>query len=162
MLRLSDAKAGSALSIWLRTATKPLMQCVTLLKISLASASSNLAMTNRPTAPANRSDLKTWTIDQLTYAAPFWVAKLEAYLIDDESLCSSCPPNSQLLVDALKMRDTHRQQLRFWKLILSDKIRVLPPSLRTFYREGSWNECGLDRRSCIVGRWDKAQGIWPK
>jgi hypothetical protein len=119
-------------------------------------------MTNRPTAPANRCDLKSWTLDQLTYAAPFWVARLEGYLIDDAGLIASIQPISRPWLDALKIQKKHREQLRFWKLILSDKIKVLPPSLRTFYREGSYNECGLVKRSCTVGSWDKARGIWPE
>jgi hypothetical protein len=124
-------------------------------------------MTNeipKPPAPANRADLKTWTPAQLEYAAPFWVAKLQAWLVDDAKLVASIQPNTQLHLDALGIQMRKQEQLTYWKLI-QDGIktyRVLPPSLRTFYRNASYNECGLVMRSCTVGAWDKADGIWSK
>ena len=125
----------------------------------------NPTMFPAPTIPANPADLKTWSPAQLEYAAPYWVARLEAYLLDDASLIASCPANSQLFLDALKIKDTHQQQLTYWKLIQMGikTYRVLPPSLRYFYRGSSYNECGLVKRSCRVGDWSKAAGItWAK
>ena len=117
-----------------------------------------------PTAPANPADLKTWTPAQLDYAAPFWVAKLEAWMVEDDALIAQCPANSQLLVDALGIKKKHQEQLTYWKLIQWVKTyRVLPPSLRTFYRSASHNECGLVKRGCLVGGWNKADCItWAK
>jgi hypothetical protein len=118
-----------------------------------------------PTAPANRCNLKTWTPAQLTYAAPFWVAKLEAWLVDDDALIAQCPANSQLLVDALGIKKKHKEQLTFWKLVISDRIfRVRPHSLRTHHRNGSakTHRGTAARRDTTVGNWDKADGIWPK
>ena len=116
----------------------------------------------KPPAPANRADLKTWSAAQLEYAAPIWVAKLEAWLQEDAQLVDQCPRSSQLLLDALKIKATHQQQLTYWKLILDGHktYRVLPPSLRTFTRQASYNECGLVKKGCTVGCWDKANGIW--
>ena len=122
-------------------------------------------MTTRPTAPADRTDLKTWTAEQLTYAAPFWVARLQASIAFDDNLIRSIVPNTQPWLDALKMRIKHQEQLAYWKLVLSDRIfKVLPHSLRTFHRNGSvqTHRGTPARRHSTVGNWDKADGIWPK
>ena len=122
-------------------------------------------MTNKmpkPPAPANRADLKTWTPAQLEYAAPFWVAKLQAWMQDDAKLVASIQPNTNPHLDALGILKRRQEQLTYWKLI-QDGIktyRVLPPSLRTFYRNASYNECGLVMKGCTGGIWDKADGIW--
>ena len=122
-------------------------------------------MTNKmpkPPAPANRIDLKTWTPAQLEYAAPIWVAKLEAWMQDDVKLAAQCPINSQLMVDALGIIKRRKEQLTYWKLIQDGvkTYRVLPPSLRTYFRQASYDECGLVMKGCTVGGWDKADGIW--
>lgn len=115
----------------------------------------------KPTAPANRADLKTWTAAQLTYAAPFWVAKLEKQLADDLNLVNSIQPGTQPWLDALKLRSKTQEQLTYWKLVLSDGItRTLPPSLRTFRRIAKPTPLGYVRRNSNVGSWDKAAGIW--
>lgn len=116
--------------------------------------------THKPTAPANRADLKTWTIEQLTYAAPFWIARLEKQMLDDQELVNSIKPLTQLHLDALKIKGRTEEQLRYWKLVLSDGIRVLPPSLRTFKRYAQPTPMGYVRRNSNVGSWDKAAGIW--
>lgn len=118
-----------------------------------------------PTAPANPADLKTWTPAQLDYAAPFWVAKLEACAASDLALIAYCHPNTQPWLDALKIQKKHQEQLAYWKLIQAGNktYRVLPPSLRTYSREASYDECGLVKRGGLVGSWNKAQGIyWAK
>ena len=122
-------------------------------------------MTNampKPPAPANRADLKTWTIQQLEYAAPFWVAKLEMAKASDLALVAYCHPYTQMWLDALDIQKKHLEQLRYWKLIQGGYkcYRLLPPSLRTYTREASYNECGQVRKGCTVGSWDKAVGIW--
>jgi hypothetical protein len=117
----------------------------------------------KPTAPTDRTDLKTWTPAQLEYAAPFWVAKLEARKLSDLALVAYTPEGTQLRLDALKLHQKTLEQLRFWKLVLSDRIyRVLPPSLRTFPRNGSslTHRGTAPRRPTKVGSWDKAAGIW--
>jgi hypothetical protein len=122
-------------------------------------------MTNKmpkPPAPANRADLKTWTPAQLEYAAPFWVAKLQAWMQDDDKLITQCSSHPSLQLEVIKIKARRAEQLTYWKLI-QDGIktyRVLPPSLRTFYRNASYNECGLVMKGCTVGIWDKADGIW--
>ena len=115
-----------------------------------------------PPAPANRFDLKTWSADQLEYAAPIWVAKLEAWMQEDAQLAAQCPSNSQLLVDALGIIKRRQEQLTYWKLIKEGHktYRVLPPSLRTYFKQASYDECGLVMKGCTVGAWDKADGIW--
>jgi len=115
----------------------------------------------KPTAPTDRTDLKTWTPAQLEYAAPFWVAKLEARKLEDAELVASIQPNTQPWLDALKISARTIEQLRFWKLVLSDRIyRVRPHSLRTFQRSASYDHTGLTKRHTKVGNWDKAAGIW--
>lgn len=117
----------------------------------------------KPTAPTDRTDLKTWTPAQLEYAAPFWVAKLEARKLSDLALVAYCQPNTQPWLDALKLQQKTFEQLRFWKLVLSDRIyRVRPHSLRTFNRIGSplTHRGTAPRRPTKVGNWDKAAGIW--
>ena len=115
----------------------------------------------KPTAPTDRTDLKTWTPAQLEYAAPFWVAKLEARKLADAELVASIKPNTQLWLDALSISARTQQQLTYWKLVLSDRIyRVLPPCLRTFKRSASYDHTGLTKRHAKVGSWDKAAGIW--
>lgn len=115
----------------------------------------------KPTAPTDRTDLKTWTPAQLEYAAPFWVAKLEARKLADAELVASIQPNTQLWLDALSISVRTQQQLTYWKLVLSDRIyRVLPPCLRTFKRSASYDHTGLTKRHAKVGSWDKAAGIW--
>jgi len=117
----------------------------------------------KPTAPTDRTDLKTWTPAQLEYAAPFWVAKLEARKLSDLALVACCQPQTQPWLDALKHQQKTFEQLSFWKLVLSDRIyRVLPPSLRTFKRSGSslTHRGTAPRRPTKVGSWDKAAGIW--
>ena len=122
-------------------------------------------MTNKmpkPPAPANRIDLKTWTPAQLEYAAPIWVAKLEAWMKDDVELVMSIKPYSQLWLDALKLHKKHQEQLTYW-LLIQDGVktyRVLPPSLRTFKRIAQPTPLGYVRRNTTVGSWDKAAGIW--
>ena len=115
-----------------------------------------------PPAPANRFDLKTWSADQLEYAAPIWVAKLEAWMQEDAQLAAQCPSNSQLLVDALGIIKRRQEQLTYWKLIKEGHktYRVLPPSLRTFKRIAQPTPLGYVRRNTTVGSWDKAAGIW--
>jgi hypothetical protein len=119
-------------------------------------------MTNtKPTAPADRTDLKTWTPEQLTYAAPFWVAKLERQLVDDLTLVNSIQANTQPWLDALKLTSKTQGQLTFWKFVLSDRIfRTLPPSLRTHKRSASYDHTGLTKRHTTVGNWDKSLGLW--
>lgn len=115
----------------------------------------------KPTAPTDRTNLKTWTAEQLIYAAPFWVAKLEAQLIDDLSLVNSIQPETQPWLDALKISSKTNEQLIYWKSVLSDGISLpLPPSLRTFSRTAKPTPLGYVRRNSKVGNWDKAQGIW--
>jgi len=117
----------------------------------------------KPTAPTDRTDLKTWTPAQLEYAAPFWVAKLEARKLSDLALVAYCQPNTQPWLDAIKLSKKTDEQLRYWKIVLSDRIyRVLPPSLRTFPRIGSplTHRGTAPRRPTKVGSWDKAAGIW--
>lgn len=118
-----------------------------------------------PCIPSNPADLKTWSPGQLEYAAPFWVTRLEAWMVEDDRLIAQCPANSHLLVDALGIKKKHQEQLTYWKLIQdgSKTYRVLPPSLRTYYRGASHNECGLVKRGSLVGGWSKAFGItWAK
>jgi hypothetical protein len=119
-------------------------------------------MTNaKPTAPADRTDLKTWTPEQLTYAAPFWVAKLEKQLVDDLTLVNSIQSETQPWLDALKLTSKTQEQLRYWKIVLSDRIfRVIPPSLRTHKRSASYDHTGLIKRHTKVGNWDKTLGLW--
>lgn len=119
-------------------------------------------MTNaKPTAPADKTDLKTWTPEQLTYAAPFWVAKLEKQLVDDLNLVNSIQANTQPWLDALKLSSKTKEQLTFWKLVLSDRIfRVRPHSLRTHKRSASYDHTGLTKRHTTVGNWDKSLGLW--
>lgn len=116
----------------------------------------------KPTAPTDRTDLKTWTPAQLEYAAPFWVAKLEARKLADAELVASIQPNTQLWLDALKISARTQQQLDYWKLIASGlrTYRVLPSCLRTFKRSASYDHTGLTKRHAKVGSWDKAAGIW--
>jgi len=118
-----------------------------------------------PSIPSDQADLKSWSPGQLKHAAPFWVKQLEGWMLDDDKLIASCPANSQLKLDALKIKDTHQQQLTYWKLILdgAESSPVLPPSLRTFYRASTYNECGRVKRGSRVGDWSKADGItWAK
>jgi hypothetical protein len=122
-------------------------------------------MTNahKPTAPADPTDLKTWTEAQLTYAAPFWVAKLEKQLLSDLALVAYTPQGTQLHLDALKLRSKTQEQLTFWKLVLSDRIfRVRPHSLRTHHRNGSaaTHRGTPAKRDTKVGNWDKTLGLW--
>jgi hypothetical protein len=119
-------------------------------------------MTNaKPTAPADRTDLKTWTPEQLTYAAPFWVAKLEKQEQSDWDLIKLTKDGTQLRLDAIKLRHKTLEQLRYWKIVLSDRIfRVIPPSLRTHKRSASYDHTGLIRRHSKVGDWDKTLGLW--
>ena len=115
----------------------------------------------KPPAPANRADLKTWTPEQLTYAAPFWVARLEKQALSDLALIAYCHPNTQPWLDALKLQKKTQEQLAYWKLVLSDRIfRVLPYSLRSFKRSASYDHTGLTKRSTTVGDWDKTLGLW--
>jgi len=120
-----------------------------------------------PTIPANPADLKTWSPGQIEYAAPFWVTRLEAWMVEDDALIAQCPANSQLLVDALGIKKKHQEQLTYWKWHRDTKgvkgDKPLPPSLRTYYRGASYNECGLVKRGSLVGDWNKAFGItWAK
>ena len=121
-------------------------------------------MTNaKPTAPADKTDLKTWTPEQLTYAAPFWVARLEKQKLSDLALVAYTPEGTQLRLDALKLQQKTQQQLTFWKLVLSDRIfRVLPHSLRTHHRNGSvaTHRGTPAKRHTTVGNWDKTLGLW--
>ena len=118
----------------------------------------------KPTAPTDRTDLKTWTPAQLEYAAPFWVLKLEAQKLTDLALVAYCQPNTQPWLDALKIRARTEEQLKYWWLIATGArtYRVLPPSLRTFKRSGSnlTHRGTAPRRPTKVGSWDKAAGIW--
>lgn len=118
----------------------------------------------KPTAPTDRTDLKTWTPAQLEYAAPFWVQKLEARKLTDLALIAYCQPNTQPWLDALAIQKRTLEQLRYWKLIAEGVriYRVLPPSLRTFKRSGSslTHRGTAPRRPTKVGSWDKAAGIW--
>lgn len=117
--------------------------------------------TLKPTAPANRADLKTWTPEQLTYAAPFWVARLQKQALDDLALLASIQPATRLHLDALKIAARTKEQLTYWQLVLSDRIfRALPPSLRSFKRSASYDHTGLTKRSTTVGDWDKTLGLW--
>ena len=119
-----------------------------------------------PTTPANPADLKTWSPGQLEYAAPFWVTTLEAWMVDDDTLIAQTPANSQLRLDALGIKKKHQEQLTYWKLIRDGikTYRVLPPSLRTFYRAASHSQCGqVVKRGSLVGGWSKAANIpWAK
>ena len=121
-------------------------------------------MTNaKPLAPADRTNLKTWTKEQLTYAAPFWVAKLKAGQLSDLALIECTQAQTQPWLDAHKIKSKHDQQLTYWQLILSDKIyRVFPHSLRTHHRSGSaaTHRGTAARRHSIVGDWDKTLGLW--
>lgn len=121
-------------------------------------------MTNaKPTAPANKTDLKTWTPEQLTYVAPFWVARLEQQKLSDLALVAYTPEGTQLRLDALKLQQKTQQQLTFWKLVLSDRIFwVLPHSLRTHHRNGSiaTHRGTPAKRHTTVGNWDKSLGLW--
>lgn len=120
-------------------------------------------MTIKPSAPVDRTDLKTWTDEQLTFVAPFWIAKLEQSILDDNNMIASIMPETQPWLDCIKIRHKHREQLTFWKLVLSDRIfRVLPPSLRTFHRNGSvaTHRGTPSKRHTTVGNWDKTLGIW--
>lgn len=121
-------------------------------------------MTNaKPTAPADKTDLKTWTPEQLTYAAPFWVAKLQQQDLEYLALIAYTPEGTQLRLDALKLRQKTQHQLTFWKLVLSDRIfRVLPHSLRTHHRNGSvaTHRGTPAKRHTTVGNWDKTLGLW--
>jgi hypothetical protein len=124
-------------------------------------------MTNhipKPTAPANRADLKTWSAAQLEYAAPIWVAKLEAWLQEDDKLIAQCSCHPRLQLEAVNIKARRRQQLTYWKMIQDGHktYRALPPSLRTYFKQASYDECGLVMRGCTVGDWDKADGIWLK
>ncbi len=118
----------------------------------------------KPTAPTDRTDLKTWTPAQLEYAAPIWVQKLEAQKLEDLALVASIQPNTQLRLDALKIAARTQEQLNYWKLIAAGlrTYRVLPHSLRTFKRNGSCltHRGTAPRRHTKVGSWDKAAGIW--
>ena len=117
----------------------------------------------KPPAPTDKTDLKTWTPEQLTYAAPFWVAKLEQQDLADLALIAYTPSGTQLHLDALKLRHKTQQQLTFWKLVLSDRIfRVLPHSLRTHHRNGSTatHRGTPAKRHTTVGNWDKTLGLW--
>lgn len=118
-----------------------------------------------PTTPDNPADLKTWSPGQLEYAAPFWVTTLEAWLVEDDALIAQTPANSQLRLDAISIKKKHQEQLTYWKLIKdgAKTYRVLPPTLRTYYRAASHNECGCVRRGSLVGDWSKAADIpWAK
>ncbi len=122
-------------------------------------------MTNaKPTAPADRTDLKTWTPQQLDYVAPFWVAKLEQQLLSDLALVAYTQPGTQLHLDALKLRCKTQEQLDYWKLICAGVgiYRVLPHSLRTHHRNGSTatHRGTPARRHTKVGNWDKTLGLW--
>lgn len=122
-------------------------------------------MTNaKPTAPADRTDLKTWTKEQLDYAAPFWVAKLEKQLLSDLALVAYTPQGTQLHLDALKLRCKTQEQLDYWKLICAGVgiYRVLPHSLRTHHRNGSaaTHRGTPAKRHTKVGNWDKTLGLW--
>jgi hypothetical protein len=123
-------------------------------------------MTNahKPTAPADRTDLKTWTPEQLTYAAPFWVAKLEQQKLSDLALVAYTPQGTQLHLDALKLRCKTQEQLDYWKLIAAGVgiFRVLPHSLRTHHRNGSvaTHRGTPAKRHTKVGNWDKTLGLW--
>lgn len=119
-------------------------------------------MTNaKPTAPADRTDLKTWTPEQLTYAAPFWVAKLEKQKLSDLALVAYTHQGTQPWLDAIKLSKKTDEQLRYWKIVLSDRIfRVIPPSLRTHKRSASYDHTGLIKRHTKVGNWDKTLGLW--
>lgn len=122
-------------------------------------------MTTRPTTPANPADLKTWSPGQLEYAAPFWVTTLEAWMVDDDTLIAQTPANSQLRLDALGIKKKHQEQLTYWKLIRDGikTYRLLPPSLRTYYRGYVDNGNGWVRRGSLVGGWSKAANIpWAK
>jgi hypothetical protein len=121
-------------------------------------------MTNKPSAPANRTDLKTWTPEQLEWAAPIWVGKLMNREIQDIQLIRSITPGTQLHLDALKIYNKTKEQLTYWKLISmgTKTYRVLPPSLRTHHRNGSvaTHRGTPAKRHTTVGNWDKASGIW--
>ena len=120
-------------------------------------------MTNaKPTAPADRTDLKTWTPEQLTYVAPFWVAKLEKQEQSDWDLIKLTKDGTQLRLDAIKLRHKTLEQLNYWKLIAAGvgSFRVLPPSLRTHKRCASYDHTGLTKRHTKVGNWDKTLGLW--
>lgn len=122
-------------------------------------------MTNaKPTAPADRTDLKTWTPQQLDYVAPFWVAKLEQQLLSDLALVAYTQPGTQLHLDALKLRCKTQEQLDYWKLICAGVgiYRVLPHSLRTHHRNGSTatHRGTPAKRHTKVGNWDKTLGLW--
>ena len=116
----------------------------------------------KPNAPVNGADLKTWTIEQLTFAAPFWISRLENQMVSDRELIAMTPAGTQLRLDALKIHNKTIEQLSFWKLVLSDRIRVIPPSLRTFHRNGSvaTHRGTPAKRHTTVGAWDKTLGIW--
>lgn len=118
-----------------------------------------------PATPDDPADLKSWSPGQLEYAAPFWVATLQARLVEDDDLIANTPANSQLRLDALSIKNKHQEQLTYWQLIKegAKTYRVLPHSLRTYYRAASHNECGWVRRGSLVGDWSKAAGIpWAK
>lgn len=122
-------------------------------------------MTNaKPTAPADRTNLKTWTPEQLTYAAPFWVAKLEKQKLSDLALVAYTPQGTQLRLDAIKISSKTLEQLDYWKLIAAGVgiFRVLPHSLRTYKRSGSnaTHRGTPARRHSTVGNWDKTLGLW--
>lgn len=120
-------------------------------------------MTNaKPTAPADRTDLKTWTPEQLTYAAPFWVAKLEKQKLSDLALVAYTHQGTQPWLDALKLASKTQDQLNYWKLIAAGvgSFRVLPPSLRTYNRSASYDHTGLTKRHSKIGNWDKTLGLW--
>ncbi|CAB4162494.1 hypothetical protein UFOVP779_48 [uncultured Caudovirales phage] len=120
-------------------------------------------MTNaKPTAPADRTNLKTWTLEQLTYAAPFWVAKLEKQKLSDLALVAYTPEGTQLWLDAIKISSKTLDQLNYWKLIAAGvgTFRVFPHSLRTHKRSASYDHTGLTKRHTKVGNWDKTLGLW--
>ena len=124
-------------------------------------------MTNaKPTAPADKTDLKTWTPEQLTYAAPFWVARLEKQDLENLALIAYTPEGTQLRLDALKIRHKTQEQLTFWKwhkeTIGVKGEKPLPYSLRTYHRNGSLatHRGTPAKRHTTVGNWDKSLGLW--
>lgn len=113
----------------------------------------------KPTAPANRADLKTWTPAQLEFVAPYWVVRLTAALEADEAcldLAKLHKPNTKEHTKAVEyavkeVRQT-QEQLTYWKLIAdgAKTYKGLPPPLRTFNRS----------LGNPVGAWDKTLNLW--
>lgn len=109
-------------------------------------------MTIKPTAPANRADLKTWTPAQLEFVAPHWVARLERQKMSDLARMAYTEQGTKAWEDASKWHRQTQEQLTYWKLIADGvkTYKVLPPPLRTFNRS----------LGNPVGAWDKTLNLW--